>query len=124
MNFTDIMTLAKQGYKPGDIKELIEVSQALDAAKVKEDPDPTPEPVNEKLAAELDEVKKALADTKAQLEKALSDSKALADTQAELDKTKETLKKAQKANASEGLPIPEKKTEEEALQDIAKALMR
>lgn len=123
MNFTDIMTLAKQGYKPGDIKELIEVSQALDEAKVKEDPKP-PEPVNEKLAAELDEVKKALADTKAQLEKALSDSKALADTQAELDKTKETLKKAQKANASEGLPIPEKKTEEEALQDIAKALMR
>lgn len=123
MNFTDIMTLAKQGYKPGDIKELIEASQALDEAKVKEDPKP-PEPVNEKLAAELDEVKKALADTKAQLEKALSDSKALADTQAELDKTKETLKKAQKANASEDLPIPEKKTEEEALQDIAKALMR
>lgn len=39
MNLTDILALAKQGYKPADIKELIAMAEPV------AQPEPTPEPV-------------------------------------------------------------------------------
>lgn len=45
MNLADILTLAKQGYKPGDIKELISTAETVEAPQepekepdIKEDP--------------------------------------------------------------------------------------
>lgn len=124
MNFTDILSLAKQGYKPSDIKELVEINQALEQAKEPEPKEPEVKEEPAKPNAELEELKKALADTKAQLDKALSDVKELAGAKEELEKTKETLKQAQAANAGAAMEIPKPKTDDEALADFAAAFMR
>lgn len=50
MNFTDIIQLAKQGYKPNDIKELIALSTPID--------EPAPEPATEVQEVQATEDKK------------------------------------------------------------------
>lgn len=85
MNLSDIITLAKQGYKPADIKELIELGKESQTSGVerpaetepKEASQPEPEKTDEKPAAtetgkteKIKELEAQLAQVRKDLEKA------------------------------------------------------
>ena len=90
MNIKDIIALAKAGYKPGEIKELLELA-VPDPEPEKNDPEPDPEPEN----------KDPEPDYKAMYEE--SQKKLLA---------------AQKANQRQQVDVPEEKTLADILKDV------
>ncbi len=47
MNFSDILALAKQGYKPADIKELLAIEVPGNAPDPKPEPEAAPDPIPE-----------------------------------------------------------------------------
>ena len=117
MNFSDILALAKQGYKPSDIKELLTIptednntppaSASLDDGTdggntpTPSAPDPTKEePKEEPKPNPLDDEVKAL--------------------RAELEQTKKSLAKAQEANRREPMGS-DKKTD--PIEDIVRKFM-
>ena len=105
MTIADIIALAKSGYKPGDIKELIELSKEAPADPQAEPNEPTPEPKTDPepqpdLTAELEKLK------------------------AENEKIKADLLAAQEANRRQPNPEKPEQTLDEKLTDIAKAFMR
>lgn len=108
MTIADIIALAKNGYKPGDIKELIELSKEAPAdpePNVTNEPTPEPEPKTDPepqpdFAAELEKLK------------------------AENEKIKADLLAAQEANRRQPNPEIPQQTLDEKLTDIAKAFMR
>lgn len=89
MNIKDIIALAKAGYKPGEIKELLELAV------------PEPEPPKEEPAPEPEPEKEPEPDYKAMYEE--SQKKLLA---------------AQKANQRQPLDIPEEKALTDILKDV------
>lgn len=115
MNLTDIITLAKQGYKPGDIRELIELSKVSEPEpqpEPKKDPEPATEIVtNEVVKNEKQDDEKdydaIIANLKAENEKILAD-----------------LKTAQEHNRQQSMPIEPEMSREDKLKDIAKAFWR
>ena len=116
MNFSDILALAKQGYKPSDIKELLTIptedTSSLPSALPDDGTDggstPTPsapdpskeEPKEEPKPNPLDDEVKAL--------------------RAELEQTKKSLAKAQEANRREPMGS-EKKAD--PIEDIVRKFM-
>lgn len=90
MNIKDIIALAKAGYKPGEIKELLELA-VPDPEPEKKDPEPDPEP----------ERKDPEPDYKAMYEE--SQKKLLA---------------AQKANQRQQVDVPEEKALADILKDV------
>ena len=118
MNLSDIITLAKQGYKPGDIRELIELAKT--AAPEPFNPPPKgPEPLNpppngpEPLnpppngpepAANYEEI---INNLKAENEKILAD-----------------LRAAQEHNRSQSSEPEPEVSREDKLKDIARAFWR
>ena len=59
LNLNDIIALAKQGYKPADVKELIELSKTAEASDAdQEQPKDIPEEVPEEKEAPKEEEKK------------------------------------------------------------------
>ena len=106
MTLTDIIALAKQGYKPGDIKELIEI------AKTAEPEDKTEPPVEP--PAEPEDKTEPPIDYTAEIEK----------LKAENEKIKSDLAKAQEMNRTS--PGPEDKTEsnDEIIKNMVLSFMR
>lgn len=103
MTIADIIALAKNGYKPGDIKELIELSKEAPADLEPNEPTPEPETDPEPqpdFAAEIEKLK------------------------AENEKIKADLLAAQEANRRQPNPEIPRQTLDEKLTDIAKAFMR
>lgn len=117
MNFSDILALAKQGYKPSDIKELLTIptddTSTSSASALPDDgtdgvntPTPSaPDPIKEEPKKEpkpnpLDDEVKAL--------------------RAELEQTKKSLAKAQEANRREPMGS-EKQTD--PIEDIVRKFM-
>lgn len=110
MNLTDIITLAKQGYKPGDIKELIELSKA--EPEPKKDPEPAIIPPEEPKEPEV--VKNDFQDFEAEIQILKEEN----------EKIKADLQAAQEANRRTAAPIPEPVSRDEQLKDIARAFWR
>lgn len=114
MNLLDIIALAKQGYKPGDIKELIELANVEQEPKQepehveepKQEPKPD-QPTDENVSRET-----STEDIKAELEK----------MKAELEKAKSDLKAAQIANTKKGVE-PEPDTTKENIDDWIRSFM-
>lgn len=115
MNLADIIALAKAGYKPNDIKELIELGKEAQTSGVekpaeaepKEAPQPEPEKTDEKPApAESGETDK------------------IKELEAQLAQVRKDLEKAQKQNTNRdnsgaaGSPDPQA-----VLNDIARKFM-
>ena len=63
MKFTDIIELAKQGYKPSDIKELIELSKEEPKEEPKEAQTPAKEQIEEQPEEKREEVKEKEPET-------------------------------------------------------------
>lgn len=111
MNLTDIISLAKAGYKPSDIKDLISLADDKDIPKedkpVEHPAEEAPEVTDEQNATEEPETKEPEIDYKARC--------------AELEKK---LKDAQKANVNKDVSNSKnEKTDFENLVDITSSFM-
>lgn len=119
MIFGDIIALAKQGYKPADIKELLALSTEATAtaekpAEIPAEESGQPEPEKAPAAAAPETVKE---DTNEDLQKQISDLKK------QLEKTQADLEIAQKANRSGPEKASDQKTAEDALADLVRSYM-
>ncbi len=108
LNFGDIVALAKQGYKPADIKELmgLDIPEAPESPETgKEDPTPAPEPTDDPAT----EAKATPQPVEVDKDKEIEELKK---TVAELQKTK------QSENQAGNAPDPQ-----EDLNDIVRSFM-
>ena len=118
LNLNDIIALAKQGYKPSDIKELIELSkteeQAENSGGVDDQPiNQPPQTDAPEKEAPKEEEKKVGADS----EEKIVDYKKKAE---ELEKK---LSEVQKANTKQNADKSEKKSDAELFADVMKSFM-
>ena len=118
LNLTDIVALAKQGYKPNDIKELIELTKEAPA-----EAEPEQQPITEEAKAEdkSDEViQKDDAASSAQLDYKEEVEK----LKAQLQETENKLSKLQKENVRRNADTDDnKKSDAEAFADVMKSFM-
>ena len=118
LNLTDIVALAKQGYKPNDIKELIELTKEAPAEAEAEVQPTTEEAKAEEKSNEViqkdDEASSDQIDYKNEVEK----------LKAQLQETENKLSKLQKENTRRNADTDEnKKSDAEAFADVMKQFM-
>ena len=121
MIFSDLVALAKAGYKPADVKEIL----SMDAKKPAGNEEPAEIPAG---ASGQPEPEKEAAAAPANPSQEIEQNKTLAeqveDLKKQLAKTQEDLAKAQQANtrtdSSEGAKKP---TTDEQLQDLIRSYM-
>lgn len=115
MTIADIIALAKQGYKPGDIRDLIELSKTVPepepfnapAKKPAPEPEPEPEPAPE-------DKKEPEPDYAAEIEKLKQEN----------EKIKNDLAAAQAENRRASNPEPATESDDDVLKDIVLSFMR
>ncbi len=118
LNLTDIVALAKQGYKPNDIKELIELTKEA-PAEVPSEVQPTTEEAPAEIKPTEDNQKDGVAssdqlDYKEEVEK----------LKAQLQETENKLSKLQKENVRRNADTDEnKQSDAEAFADVMKEFM-
>ena len=117
MNFSDILALAKQGYKPSDIKELMAIPTD-DKSLASGEPSDKDKEVDAPISPEASAPKSD--DPKPEDKKANPIEDELAALKEELNKTKEALAKAQEANKREPISAPSKGNE---IEDIVRKFM-
>lgn len=126
LGFRDIIDLAKAGYKPGDVKELLQIANEQKAV-TEESPVTTPK---EDVQPEAEKAPNANAD-KPVSETQPEQADALKDLQNQIETLKaqskekdELIKKIQKDNASRNIKTEAKeKSEDDVLADIARSFM-
>lgn len=118
MNFADILALAKQGYKPSDIKELLTIPTDNSNLSTSDDLDDPKDGVKTPTPSEGESDQPKEEKKEEPKQNPLDDElKAL---RAELEQTKKALAKAQDANKREPM-VPEKKSD--PLEDIVRKFM-
>jgi hypothetical protein len=117
LNLTDIVALAKQGYKPNDIKELIELTKEAPAEPTSdEQPKPDEKPAENKPEEEEKKDGEASPDQldyKEEVEK----------LKAQLQETENKLSKLQKENVRRNADTGDKKPDAEAFADVMRSFM-
>lgn len=98
ISITDLITLAKAGYTPGQVKELISLSEKAEPEKAEEPKAPAAAPTTPKTADPKPEENKAPENDQQEKPEEIVDYKAL------YEKTLEDLKTAQEANRTESQP--------------------
>lgn len=115
LNLNDIIALAKQGYKPSDVKELIELSKTVEASEPdQEQPTETPEEVKEapKEAPKEEEKKEG------------AQAAEIVDYKAKVEELEKKLSDLQKANTKQNADKSEdKKSDAELFADVVKSFM-
>ena len=126
LGFRDIIDLAKAGYKPGDVKELLQIANEQKA--VPEEPSVTTP--KEDAQPEAEKVPNANADkpvseTQPEQSDALKELQNQIETlKAQSDEKDKLIKQIQKDNASRNIKTEAKeKTEDEVLADIVRSFM-
>ena len=116
MTLTDIIALAKNGYKPGDIKEIIEMAKTIPEPEPFNPPkkEQKPEPNEETKTEPTDDAKTPPVDYAAELEK----------LKAENEKIKSDLAKAQEMNRNASSPEIKTESDDEIIKDIVLSFMR
>ena len=107
MKLTDIIALATKGYKPNDIRELIELAKETETV-----PETAQEP--ELSIVPSEEQKENVPDYAAEIE----------ELKKENAKIREDLAKAQAANRAAPSNTPEGPSDEDIITDIVRAYMR
>lgn len=127
LKFTDIVALAKEGYKPSDIKELISMSESLFSPTSKEDEGASPLPDAPKSE---DAEHKTTEDTKNDIKDDSSSSDTeeykarIADLEKEIKSLNDKLSKAQKDNQRANMAdAAGQKDAASILGDLAKSFM-
>ena len=113
LSIKDIVDLAKAGYKPSDVKELIILTQT--DVQVTET---VAETVTETLAETVtetvtDTVNETVTETVAEP----------SHEKVENQKLKEQIAELQLANTRKGLPMPERRSDEDVISDFVKSFM-
>ena len=119
MNLSDIIALAKQGYKPADIRELIALGNEQEKQK-QPDPQPDPDPITPPEPA-AEPAQEQVTDPVERRPEAAADAadKNIPDPQVE--DLKRQIAELQAANARRGQP--EQKTNAEILEEMAKGFI-
>lgn len=113
LNLNDIIALAKQGYKPADVKELIELSKTAEASEDdQEQPKDIPEEVPEEKEAPKEEEKKDGAE-----------ADKIVDYKAKAEELEKKISELQKANTKQNADKSEKKSDAELFADVMKSFM-
>ena len=120
MNLSDIIAMAKQGYKPSDIRELIAIGNEQEKQQPAPQPDPVPttppepaaEPVPEQ---EAETVERHLENATEQAEHNTPDP--------QIEDLKRQIAELQAANARRGQPDGGQKSNEEILAEMAKGFV-
>lgn len=120
-NLDDIIELAKQGYKPADIKELIELSKSEGTKPEDKKPedDQKGQPKDTKPEDDHEEKPK---DTKPE-DDAVDYKEKVTQLEGELQKTKELLQKLQTENTKKDASKGEEKTDAEVFTEAMKSFM-
>lgn len=126
LGFRDIIDLAKAGYKPGDVKELLQIANEQKAV-TEESPVTTPK---EDVQPEAEKAPNANADTPVS-ETQPEQADALKELQLQIetlrkqsDEKDKLIKQIQKDNASRNIKSEAKeKSEDDVLADIARSFM-
>ena len=118
LNLNDIIALAKQGYKPADIKELIELSKTEEQVEKSggvDDQPISPPPQTDELEKEApkEEEKKDGAD---------SDEK-IVDYKAKAEELEKKISELQKANTKQNADKSDHKSDAELFADVMKTFM-
>lgn len=126
LGFRDIIDLAKAGYKPGDVKELLQIANEQKAVP-EEPPVTTPK---EDVQPEVEKAPNANADkpvseTQPEQSDALKELQSQIETlKAQSDEKDKLIKQIQKDNASRNIKTEtQEKTEDEVLADIVRNFM-
>ena len=121
MNLSDIIALAKQGYKPADIRELIALGNEQEKQK-QPDPQPDPEPNTPPapVAEPVPEQEPVTAERPPEAAAAAAD-KNTSDPQ--IEDLKRQIAELQSANARRGQPDGGQKSNEEILAEMAKGFV-
>ena len=113
MTIADIIALAKQGYKPGDIKELIELAKTVPEPEPEKKEPEKKEPESEPEKKEP-EKKEPGFDYAAEIEKLKQEN----------EKIKTDLAAAQAENRRASNPETKTESDEDVLKDIVVSFMR
>ena len=121
MNLSDIIALAKQGYKPADIRELIALGNEQEKQK-QPDPQPDPEPIPppEPVAEPAPEQEAGTAERPPEAAADAADTNTSPDPQ--IEDLKRQIAELQAANARRGQPDGQK-SNEEILAEMAKGFV-
>lgn len=119
MNLSDIIALAKQGYKPSDIRELIALGNEQEQKK-QSDPQPDPEPKTppEQSAEAAPEQESETAERRPEATEEAADANT---PDPQIEDLKRQIAELQAANARRGQP--EQKSNDEILQEMAKSFI-
>lgn len=111
LNIKDIVDLAKAGYKPSDVKELIAMTQAQVTDPVTE---PEPAQVAEPVAEPV---------TEPVIEQVTEPAPEQNPEQLENEKLRKQIEELQMANTRKPVPIPERRSDEDVINDFVKSFM-
>ena len=110
MKFTDILALAKQGYTPADIKDLL-------ALQIPDEPEAKPPEEDHTEGAEADEPDQQKDDATPETVEHAPDYKSL------YEETEKKLREAQKTNVTKNIDDPNKKDNTTLLNEIVASFM-
>ena len=117
LNLTDIVALAKQGYKPSDIKELIELTKVAPAEAEAE-----VQPTTEEAPAEIQPTEDNQKDCEASTDQ-LDYKEEVEKLKAQLQEKEDKLAKLQKENVRRNADTGDKKPDAEAFADVMRSFM-
>ena len=120
MNLSDIIALAKQGYKPSDIRELIALGNEQE--KKQPDPQPDPEPTTPPEPA-AEPAPEQGAETTERRPEAVAESADIDKKDPQIEDLKRQIAELQAANARRGQPDKGQKSNEEILAEMAKGFV-
>lgn len=121
LNLTDIVALAKQGYKPNDIKELIELTKEAPEGKP-EDQEKQPIPEDAEKPSEDKPKEEEKKDGGASPDQ-LDYKEEVEKLKAQLQETENKLSKLQKENVRRNADTGDKKPDAEAFADVMRSFM-
>ena len=121
LNLTDIVALAKQGYKPNDIKELIELTKEAPEGKP-EDQEKQPIPEDAEKPSEDKPKEEEKKDGGASPDQ-LDYKEEVEKLKAQLQEKEDKLAKLQKENVRRNADTGDKKPDAEAFADVMRSFM-
>ena len=122
MNLSDIIALAKQGYKPADIRELIALGNEQEKQK-QPDPQPDPEPNTPPAPVAEPAPEQEPVTTERPPEPAAEPADKNTSPDPQIEDLKRQIAELQAANARRGQPDGGQKSNEEILAEMAKGFV-
>lgn len=117
LKLDDIIALAKQGYKPADVKELIELSKSTDEAPASEDVADTGNTSTPTEDEKPEENQSTVADASAEDDKVI-------DYKKKVEELEKKIQDLQKANTKKNIAdTDDSKSDSEVFADVMKSFM-